>query len=66
INNNDYELENSVRVWEAGVPRESVIMKVFETTEFGYSTEKSEIPVLTGKVTLRLPRFSATVLRHSK
>ena len=66
INNNDYPLEKSVRVWEAGVPREAVITKVFETTESGYNNEKTEIPVLAGKVTLTLPKFSATVLRHSK
>lgn len=66
INNNDYPLEKSVRVWEAGVPREAVITKVFESTESGYSDEKTEIPVLAGKVTLTLPKFSATVLRHSK
>lgn len=66
INNNDHELEKEISVWEAGVPKEAVITKIFESNDTGYNTEKLEIPVLSGKITMKLPRFSAIVLRHVK
>ena len=66
INNNDREIEKEVRVWEVGVPKQAVIKKIFESTETGYSTVHQEIPVLSGKVSLTLSRFSAVVLRFVK
>ena len=66
VNNNDYELEKRVSVWVTGVPKEAMITQIFETTEEGYSTELREVPVLSGKITLTLPKFSAVVLRHTK
>ncbi|MCH5274967.1 MAG: glycoside hydrolase family 13 protein [Lachnospiraceae bacterium] len=66
INNNDYEIEKKVSVWETGMSKETILTKVFESNDSGYSTEKVEIPVISGKITVKLPRFSATVLRHVK
>lgn len=65
VNNNDHEIEKKVSVWETGVPKEAVLTKIFETTEAGYSTATGEIPVLAGKITVKLPKFSSMVLRHS-
>ena len=64
VNNNDYDITKEVCVWETGIPKEAVVTKIFETTTAGYSTAKSEIPVLGGKVSITLPKFSAVVLRH--
>lgn len=66
INNNDYEVEKKVSVWETGVPKESVITKIFESNDTGYSMNKEGIAVISGKITIKLPRFSATVLRYVK
>ncbi len=65
INNNGHEITKDVRVWEVGVPKEAVITKVFESKAEGFNTEKKEIPVIAGKISLKLPPFSATVLRHT-
>ncbi|MBQ9136045.1 MAG: glycoside hydrolase family 13 protein [Lachnospiraceae bacterium] len=65
INNNGHEIAKDVRVWETGVPKEAVITKVFESRAEGFNTEKKEIPVVAGKISLKLPPFSATVLRHT-
>ncbi|MGN1147092.1 MAG: alpha-glycosidase [Lachnospiraceae bacterium] len=64
VNNNDHEIEKRISIWETGVPKEAVITKIFETTDTGYSTAKEELPVLAGKITIKLPRFSAVILRH--
>ncbi len=66
INNNDKDLDKEIGVWEVGVPKQAVIMKIFESTDAGYSTEQKEIPVLSGKVSLTLSRYSAVVLRYVK
>ena len=65
INNNGHEISKDVRVWETGVPKEAVITRVFESRAEGFNTEKKEIPVVAGKISLKLPPFSATVLRHT-
>ena len=65
INNNGHEIAKDVRVWETGVPKEAVITRVFESRAEGFNTEKKEIPVVAGKISLKLPPFSATVLRHT-
>ena len=66
INNNDYEVEKKVSVWETGVPKESTITKIFESNDSGYSMNQEGIPVISGKITIKLPRFSATLLRYVK
>ena len=65
INNNGHEITKDVRVWEVGVPKEAVIAKVFESTADGFNTEKTELPVIAGKITVKLSPFSAIVLRHT-
>lgn len=64
VNNNDHEIEKKVSVWQAGIPKESMLTQIFSTTAEGYSTEHTELPVLAGKITVKLPRFSAFILRH--
>ena len=64
VNNNDHEIEKKVSVWITGVPKTTMITKVFTSTADGYSTDTEEIPVLFGKVELKLPAFSATVLHY--
>lgn len=64
VNNNDHEIEKKVSVWITGVPKTTMITKVFTSTVDGYSTDTEEIPVLFGKVELKLPAFSATVLHY--
>lgn len=66
VNNNDHEIEKKVSVWQAGVPKESMLTQIFSTTDAGYSTEHTELPVISGNITIKLPRFSAMILRHTE
>ncbi|MEE0397861.1 MAG: glycoside hydrolase family 13 protein [Lachnospiraceae bacterium] len=64
INNNEHQIEKTVRVWLAGVAKEAMLTRLMYTDESGYSVEKIEIPVISGKITVTLPKFSAMVLRN--
>ena len=64
INNNDHQIEKNVRVWFAGVPREAMLTRLLYTDENGYSVDKMEIPVIAGKISVVLPKFSAMILRN--
>lgn len=66
VNNNDHEIEKKVSVWQAGVPKESMLTQIFATTDAGYRTEHTELPVISGNITIKLPRFSAMILRHTE
>lgn len=65
VNNNGYVINKDVRVWVAGVPKEAVITKIFETNTKGFSTEQTEMPVVAGKVSIKLEPYSAVILRHT-
>lgn len=64
VNNNDYELEKKVSVWLTGIRKETVIYKVLETNQNGYTTEREEIPVEGGKITIVLKAYSAVILQN--
>ncbi len=64
VNNNNHEITKKVSVYETGVPKEAVLKQIFKTTETGYTTEKSEIVVLAGKINITLPPYSAVILRY--
>lgn len=63
VNNNDYEKEIEMRVWQTGVPREAVLTSLIFTDENGYSTEAKEYPVVNGHIKVTLPKTSAIVLK---
>ena len=62
INNNEYDMEREVSVWELDIPKETVMHRLIQTSEQGYDTRRVEYPVSGGKVRLLLPKTSATVL----
>lgn len=64
INNSDQEIKKSVSVWELDIPREGMLHSLIQSTEEGYSTERVEYPILSGKITITLPRNSAIVLKY--
>jgi len=65
INNNDHEIERTVTVWDLGLPRECVMERLMLTSHFGYTTQKQEYPVIAGKVSMKLPAYSAIILKHT-
>ena len=66
INNNNYELEKVVTVWEAGTPREGTMVQLISTFENDYSIEPKEYPVHAGKIKITLPKTSAVVLKFKR
>lgn len=64
INNNDCEATGELSVWELGIPREAVLIQQIYTDEHGFYTAPREYPVLSGKLTISLPKTSAVILRH--
>ena len=66
INNNNYELEKVVTVWEAGTKKEGTMVQLMMTHENGYSTEPVEYTVKAGKIRIKLPKTSAVVLKFRK
>ena len=66
VNNNNYELNKTVTVWEAGTAKEGTMVQLMMTHENGYTTEPVEYPVKVGKIRITLPKTSAVVLRFKK
>ena len=64
VNNNDHEVTRELTIWHLGIPKEGVVRRLMLTTEEGYSVESREYPVLSGKITLSLPKTSAIVLKY--
>lgn len=62
INNNEYDIEREVSVWELDIPKETVMHRLIQTSEQGFDIRRVEYPVSGGKVRLLLPKTSATVL----
>ncbi len=66
INNNYHEVTKEVVVWDANIPKESVLTRIMLTTNEGFTTDSKEYPVLYGKITITLPPTSAVILKHTK
>ena len=66
INNNDHELTKSVTVWEAGIPRKGNMITLIQTDENGYTLEQKKYEIVSGKITITLPKTSGTILKYKK
>ncbi len=64
VNNNDYEITKEITVWHLGVPRESVMKQLILTTAEGFTAEEKEFPVVSGKISITLPKTAAIVLKY--
>ena len=53
-------------VWETGIPKEAIFTRIFQSDEAGFDTGKEEIPVISGKINIKMPPFSAMILRYEK
>ena len=66
INNNDHELTNTVTVWEAGIPRKGNMISLIQTDENGYTLDQKEYEIVSGKITITLPKTSGTILKYKR
>lgn len=62
LNNRDEAITKEVSVWEVGIPRDAVVTRVMFSTDEDFTTERVEMNVQNGKLTLEMPRTSAMVL----
>lgn len=65
INNNDYEMKKDISVWELNVPKEAVMIRLIQTSGNGFDTTAVEYPVVGGKISVTLPKTSATVFEFA-
>ena len=63
LNNNDYEKEMEMRVWQTGIPRESAVTRLVMTTADGYTTQAEEYIIKNGRLKITMPGKSAVVLK---
>lgn len=64
VNNNDSAMIKEVSVWELGVPKTCTMEQMILTTKDGFTTKKSQFPVVSGRIIINLPPKSGIVLRH--
>ncbi len=66
VNNNPQPVTRQIKVWEVGIPKETVLIQIFSTDEQGFSTEQTEVPVVTGKMEITIPATGTLILKHGK
>jgi len=66
INNSEHAMEKKLSVWEIGTPKEGEFVMLLQTTEEGYTMEEKGYPLKTGKITIELPKHSATILKYKR
>ena len=66
VNNNQHEITKELSVWQIGTPKEGVMKRLMLTTAEGFTGEKTDYPIIKGKVKVTLPPTSAIVLKHYK
>lgn len=66
VNNNDYEVTETVTIWQLGVQKEGIIKQIMLTDADGFSTEEHEIPVVGGKINMTMKATSAVILKFKK
>lgn len=65
INNNNGPVTKQLRIWELGIPKNGRCMKVLlQSSENGYRLDGEEYPITAGKITIELPKNSATILKY--
>ena len=66
VNNREESFTKSVSVWELGIPKNAVLIRIMYSTEEGFTTAEEMVQVEQGKVTLEMPKHSAMVLKYIK
>lgn len=62
VNNNHYDTDRKVSVWELGVHKNTTFTQVMMTFESGFTTDPVEVPVEKGCINVHMPAFSAMVI----
>ncbi len=63
INNNEYSITRDVSVWELEIPKTGKMQILLQSNEKGYHMDGQEYDIRAGKITIELPKTSATILK---
>ena len=66
INNNDYSITKEINVWELGTPKRGKMKIILQSHENGYLLQGQEYELYAGKITIEMPKTSATILKFVK
>ena len=66
VNNNDCDKVVEMRVWQTGIPRETLARRLVLTDNTGFTTQPRLYPVTNGRIKLTMPPTSAIVLKVSQ
>ncbi len=66
INNNDYSITKEINVWELGTPKRGKMQIILQSHENGYLLQGQEYELYAGKITIEMPKTSATILKFVK
>lgn len=66
INNNDYEVEKVLNVWTVGIPKRGTMETLIQSDDTGYRLGGEEYPINVGKIKIKLPPHSGTIIRHKR
>ena len=62
VNNAEVEVQKQVNVWQAGIPKDAVLVRKIMTERSGYNCDPEEILVIGGKIEISLSPKCAMVL----
>lgn len=66
INNNDCEIEKEVNIWEVGTSKNGKVKVLLQTAGGSYVMGGMEYALQVGKIVIKLPGTSATILGYEK
>jgi len=66
INNGDQDIERFISVWQLGVPKDAVMKQVLYSDSVTYSDKEEDIQVVNGRITVKVPKTGAVVIRYTK
>lgn len=66
VNNNENEYNAMIEVWTIGVPKNCMVTQLIMSTENGYTIESKEYQVVSGRISLILPKTSAVILQYKR
>ncbi|MDD2972379.1 MAG: glycoside hydrolase family 13 protein [Lachnospiraceae bacterium] len=66
VNNGDSDYTLKLNVWTVGVPKDCILQRLIMTTEDGYEVNGREQVVVSGQLSIILPKTSAMILQYRK
>lgn len=64
VNNNQYEMERQIFVWDLGTPKHGKMKTMLISDENGYRMGGEDYNVVAGKIMVKMPKTSAMILKY--